>query len=112
MESRLIYESDKTYLNKIQWIIAKNNTESEWCYLNPKTLNENHIEAIIISKLPGKKFYFVTNRKESLELNKAQLVSKIKSLYGKTEFKIWDENFRNVIEFKLEIYREGTNASR
>jgi hypothetical protein len=54
----------------------------------------------------------VIDRNQSEQINKFNLIPKIKDLYGKTEFKVWDENFENIIEFKKEIYREGNNASR
>ncbi len=34
MESRIIYESDKTYLNKILLEKPKMNSESEWIFVN------------------------------------------------------------------------------
>ncbi len=107
MESRLIYESDKTYLNKIHWIKPENNSESEWYYLNPKTLTEIDTNEIFNIRFTGEILHLVTSRNESTEINKENLFSNIKSLYGKTEFRIWDKDFENVVEFKLEVYRKG-----
>ena len=112
MESRLIYESDKTFINRIQWTNPENSSESEWLYLKPKTLSENQIADILNKKLTSEILYLVIDRNQSEQIDKFNLIPKIKDLYGKTEFKVWDENFENVIEFKKEIYREGNTASR
>jgi len=111
MESRLIYESDKTYQNKIQWI-SPIGSESEWRYLNPQSANEIQLQNIINKKFIEETLYLVIDRNESMEIDKLDLGSKIKGLYGKTEFKVWDKSFQNIIEFNLEVYREGINASR
>jgi hypothetical protein len=111
MESRLIYESDKTYLNKVNWIVPKKDSQSEWSYLNPETVTENDIEKIFNSEFSFKKFYFVTSRKKSKEVQQTEVNIEIKALYGKTKFRIWDENFESVVEFDNEVYRKG-KASR
>ena len=111
MESRIIYESDKTYLEKISWIKFENNSESEWRYLNPESLTEKDAEEIFNTNFTCRKVYLVTNRNDSKEIDKTNLFSEIKSLYGKKEFKVWNENFENVVEFKLEVYRKGKKAS-
>ena len=111
MESRIIYESDKTYLTKVNWTKPENNSESEWRYLNPQSLTEKYLKEIFSSSFEGETVYLVTNRNESIEVNKANLFSEMKSLYGKTEFRIWNVEFENVAEFKLEVYRKG-KASR
>lgn len=107
MESRIIYESDKTYLEKVGWIKDENNSESEWRYLNPENLAEKDTEEIFNASFIGGKIYLITNRNDSKEIYKTNLFSEIKSLYGKTEFRVWNENFENVVEFKLEVYRKG-----
>ena len=111
MESRLIYESDKTYLSKVDWIEPKKDSESEWSYLNPETVTENDIEKIFNSEFNFKKFYFITSREESKEVQQSEVNTEIKALYGKTKFRIWNENFESVIEFHNEVYRKG-KASR
>ena len=40
----------KSFINRIQWINSENNFESEWNYLNPKTLSKNKIVAILNKK--------------------------------------------------------------
>ena len=111
MESRIIYESDKTYLSRIIWTKPKVDSESEWCYLNPESLTEKDTEKILAENFDGEKVYLVTNRNESVEVNKAEVFSKIKSLYGKSDFRIWNKEFESVVEFKTEVYRKG-KASR
>lgn len=111
MESILIYESDKTYLSKVNWIEAKKDSQSEWSYLNPETVTENDIEKIFNSEFNFNKFYFVTSRKESKEVQQSEVKIEIRVLYGKTKFRIWNENFESVVEFDNEVYRKG-KASR
>ena len=111
MESRIIYESDKTYLNRIQWQKPENNSESEWQYLNPESLTERDAERIFDISFGGETVYIVTNRNESSEISKANLFSEIKALYGKMEFRVWNNEFESVVEFKLEVFRRG-KASR
>ena len=111
MESRIIYESDKTYLSGIHWEKPEKNTESEWSYLNAEKLTENDTEKILAESFTGENLYLVISRNESVEINKKEVFSKIKLLFGKLEFRIWDENFENVVEFKTEVYRKG-KASR
>ena len=112
MESRIIYESDKTYLTSIHWKKPENNSESEWIYQNPESLTEKDAERIFNSSFGGEILHLVTNRNESKEINKAELFSEIKSLYGKMEFRIWNNDFEKVVEFKMEVYRKGEKASR
>ena len=107
MESRIIFESDKTYLPGIHWIKPENKSESEWCYLNPENITENDTEKILRENFSGDNVYIVTSRNESVEIKKVDVFSKIKTLYGQLEFRIWDSNFENVLEFKTEVYRKG-----
>lgn len=107
METRIIYESDKTYFEKVCWIKDEYNSGSEWRYLNPESLTEKDVEEIFNSSFTGGKIYLITSRKNSKEIYKINLFSEIKSLYGKTEFRVWNENFENFVEFKLEVYRKG-----
>ena len=111
MESRIIYESNKTYLSRIHWKNPENNTESEWRYLNIENLTENDAEKIFAENFDGENVYLVTSRNESAEINKAEIFTKLKLLFGKSEFRIWDIDFENVAEFRNEVYREG-KASR
>ena len=111
MESRIIYESDKTYLSGIHWKKSEKNTESEWRYLDSEKFTENDIEKIFAKSFTGENLYLVISRNESVEINKTEVFSKIKLLFGKLEFRIWDKNFENVVEFKTEVYRKG-KASR
>jgi hypothetical protein len=107
MESRLIYESDKTYLSKIKWIEPNKEFKSEWSYLNPEKLTDNDLEKIFDSEFNFEKFFFVTSRDQSKEVQKSEVLLEIKTLYGKTNFRIWNENFKKVVEFHNEVYRKG-----
>jgi hypothetical protein len=110
MESRLIFESDKTYIRNVNWI--KQSSESEWIYYNAKKIGNNFIKKIVREILSGESFYVIVDKNESGEFYEQNISEKIKPLFGKTEFKIWDKNFKNVMEFKIEVYRIGINASR
>jgi hypothetical protein len=112
MESRIIYEYDKTYLNSIHWLKTEKNTESEWCYLNHRNLSENVVEKIFAVNFGEENFYLVVNRNESVEINRMEIFSKLNLLYGKSEFRIWSKDFENVVEFKTEVYRKGKKESR
>jgi hypothetical protein len=111
MESRIIYESDKTYLGKVSWTKPENNSEREWRYFNSESLVEKDIEGIFNASFGGKIAYVVTSRNESKEICQSNLFSEIKSLLSKMEFRVWNEDFESVLEFKTEVYRKG-NASR
>jgi hypothetical protein len=107
MESRLIYESDKTYLSKIKWIEPKKDFQSEWSYLNPETVTDDNIEKIFDKEFSFEKFFFVTSRNESKEVQQSEVIMEIKTLYGKTNFRVWNESFKKVVEFNKEVYRKG-----
>lgn len=107
MESRIIYECDKTHLMKIHWLKPKIDSESEWLYLNPEKFNESDSEEIFNQNFTGEKVFLTINRRESKQVSKSDIYKEIRLLYGKTKFRVWDENFENVAEFEMEVYRKG-----
>ncbi|WP_291133265.1 hypothetical protein [Flavobacterium sp. UBA7682] len=111
MESRIIYESDKTYLNGIHWIKPKIDSQTEWLYLNPENIAEKDFEKIFDSNFNCEKLYFVINRSESKEVNQSEAYTEIKLLYGQIKFRVWNENFESVVEFDNEVYRKGTKPA-
>ena len=112
MESRLIYESNKTYLNHVEWIKAEN-AGSEWSFFgNDENIGEIQIRKILDENFDDENLYFVFSRNESSEMNKNELVKKISKVFRYYNFTVWNNNFRKVIEFnKVGIYRNGINAS-
>lgn len=110
MESRLIFESDKTYIQNVTWI--KQSLESEWIYYNAMKIDDIFIKKIIGEILSGEGYYVIVDKNESAEFYEQNITEKIRTLLGITEFKIWDKNFKNVMEFKIEVYRIGINANR
>ena len=103
MESRAIYESDKTNIQKIEWLKLD---DSEWKYLDAQPAEKNIKD--IVKYLKDSKLYLVTNQNESKEIENAQLGNVLRNLHGQKDFKIWTRNFRYVVELnKVGIYRKG-----
>lgn len=110
MESRLIYESNKTYLDKVIWKIFQN--ESEWNFIGNENVDTEKLLEIITKNFSDDNFYIVLNRNDSDEINKSELPKKILEIFRDVNFTIWDKNFKKVIEFnKNGIFRIGTSAS-
>jgi hypothetical protein len=95
MDSRLIFETDKTFKNKIEWVKSSKSTESEWVYLITE-----YLESDIL--------YIVHSRRDSLEIKKENIISEIQPYLGNSDFNIWNKDFNKLIEFnKINIYRKG-----
>ncbi len=109
MESRLIYESSKTFISKINWTRI-DSTESEWQYFD---LNKPELIADVFNK------FFITDtlhvsvgRHDSYTDDKSLIYQKVKTLIGQTDFHIWNENFTKAIEInKIGVYRTGYASS-
>ena len=109
MESRLIYESNKTYLDKVIWKIFQN--ESEWNFIGID-IDEEKLLEIIAKNFSDDNLYIVLNRNDSDEINKIELPKKILEIFRDVNFTIWDKDFQKVIEFnKNGVFRIGTSAS-
>ncbi|MBA4155184.1 hypothetical protein [Flavobacterium sp.] len=111
MESRLIFESDKTYQLNVEWL-KEHTSDSEWKYLNSENLDQQIIFKIINEFITTENLFLVINREKSNEIHKSNFMEEFINLYGKIDFKIWDKNFVNVIEFNKEVYRQGINTTR
>ncbi|WP_430399681.1 hypothetical protein [Flavobacterium sp.] len=109
MESRLIFEADKTYKDKIEWIKPSEASESEWVYLNfVDSLNEKVFVGLINEYLNSDILYIVISRKNSFEIKKENIISEVKEYLENVDFTIWNQEFNKVIEFnKIDIYRKG-----
>ncbi|MGH2666652.1 hypothetical protein [Flavobacterium sp.] len=108
MDSRIIYETNKTFHNKIEWLITLPKSESEWIYLN----SENSIQEIIESYFESEILFVSLTRNESFQTEKTNIVGKIKDYIKNQDFSIWNQEFSKVLEFnKIGIYRKGIKAS-
>ena len=114
MDSRIIYEANKTYHNKIEWLIPSTKSESEWIYLNIEVTNsENFIQEIIESFFESEILFVSLTRNESFQTEKNNIISKIKEYIKTQDFSIWNQEFSKVLEFnKIGIFRKGIKASR
>ncbi len=111
MDSRIIYESAKTYIQNIAWVKPKNSTDSEWVYIDTQN-NIDNIIKIIQNFLISDQLYVAINRQESFEIDKKLTLNNIKSYIGTVDFSIWDFQFNKVIEFnKIGIYRIGIKSN-
>ena len=107
MESRLIYEFNKTYLHKVVW--ENFQSESEWHFIGNENINEGEIQTLINENFFEDNLYIVLNRSDSQEICKVEASKKIMTVIRDTNFTIWNEKFQKVIEFnKNGIYRVGT----
>ena len=111
MDSRIIFESAKTYIQTVTWIKPKNDAESEWIHIGNNN-NEMTIEKIIQDYFITDELYVALTRNESFESNKESISDKIQPIIGTQDFTIWNWSFQKVIEFnKIGVYRKGINAS-
>ena len=109
MDSRLIYESSKIYLKKIEWLKSSIKSESEWIYLNfEEIVDEKIIYDFIDNYIDSETLFIVKSRKESFETGKKNVFAEIKRFLKTDDFVIWNQNFERVIEFnKIGICRKG-----
>ena len=113
MDSRIIYESNKTYYNKVEWLMPSIKSESEWIYLNfEETKSEIIIQEIIESFFESEILFVSLTRNESFQTEKTNINTKIKEYLKSENFSIWNQEFSKVLDFnKIGIYRKGINAS-
>jgi len=105
MESRLIYESNKTFTNKVDWN-RKKGSETEWIYFELTQINTH--EDIIRECFDRDVLHVSLGRHNSFTENKNGMFDKIKALLGVASFKIWDEAFTKTIEVSnIGVYRIG-----
>lgn len=107
MESRLLFATDKVYIHKVRWQLPDEDSVSEWRYLDPNNFTEVFLLNMVAAWVNAEFVYLVRNRKESKKINTASLFAELKVLYGSTRFRVWDMDFKCVIDFDLEVYRLG-----
>ncbi|WP_298394725.1 hypothetical protein [Flavobacterium sp.] len=113
MDSRIIYEANKTYHNNIEWLMPSTKSESEWLYLKFEETNSKKIIQEIIDSFFESEILFVSiTRNESFQTEKININAKIEEYLKNQNFSIWNQEFNKVIEFnKIGIYRKGIKAS-
>jgi hypothetical protein len=107
MDSRIIFESAKTYIYTVEWIKAKIGFESEWIYFgNPTELN---LKTIINEYFNEDVLFVALHRNDSFQSNRESIAEEIQHLMGTADFTIWNHTFQKVIEFnKMGVYRKGS----
>lgn len=109
MDSRIIFESNRIYINRIVWTKEKPELDSEWQTFdinNPVSLAK--IEEIIKAMSNGNTFYLSLGRHNSLVIENESILNEIKELLSKESFHIWNKDFTSVIEFnKMGVFRYG-----
>ena len=111
MDSRIIYESAKTYIKNVTWTKPLNSVDTEWEYIDT-TNNIENITKTIQDFLITDQLFIALSRHESFETDKELIADKIRPLIGKTDFSIWNFSFQKVIEFnKIGVFRKGDTFS-
>ena len=107
MESRLIYESNKIYIDKIIWNICRN--DSEWIFLGiDEETDEKKLQKIINENFQEESLYFVTTRNDSVQISKKDISKKLAENFRDIDIIIWNESFNKAIEFnKHGVFRIG-----
>jgi hypothetical protein len=101
MESHLIYIASSRMKGVAHW--------NEWIYCGVgDDIKEDVINKAINEYFHDSILYFVSDRKESSEMNKQNILKRIKKELGQDELFLWDVNFKKVIEFnKIGTMRSG-----
>ena len=108
MDTRLIFESHKTFKPKINWTEA-NNTESEWTTFD-LTREEliQHLYKVITDFFIADTLHVAIDRNNSFTIDKQNILEKIRALLNVSDFNIWNEQFTKTMEFnKIGVYRTG-----
>jgi len=101
MESHLIYSVSSHLKTIVDW------TEWVYCGVGNDT-KEDIIDKAINEYFQDSMLYFVSTRKESSEVNKQEIIERIKKELQQNELFIWDTNFKKAIGFnKIGVMRYG-----
>lgn len=105
MDSKNIYISSQVFSRKTLWL-RNHSADSEWFFIGSDTSKLNVIIDSFFAEEQA--LYLVTDRHNSKQLSKSETLENAKDLLEKTQFSIWDFNFKKVIEFnKIGVYRIG-----
>lgn len=105
MDSKNIYISSQVFSRKTLWL-RNYSADSEWFYIG---YDASKLNALIDSFFAAEQsLYLVTDRNNSMQLAKFELLEKVNSVIEKSDFSIWDVGFKKGIEFnKIGVYRIG-----
>lgn len=106
MDTRLIYNTSEKLKLKIDWIKS---AETEWIYCGAAgEVKWNVVAEELNNFFDGDAFYVATTRTNSLQVDKAGLLSSIHNLVGKKNFFIWNVDFQKAVEFnQIGVFRKG-----
>jgi hypothetical protein len=107
LEPALIYAASDSLKHKVSWLNVS--TETEWIYFGA----ELEVNKLLVVKnatdyFKDSSLFIVTNRKESMAINKNDLLKSIDNILGFRDFLIWDSRFKRVMEFNhIGVMRQG-----
>lgn len=101
MESNLIYTTSCHMRTIANW--------GEWIYCGiGADIKEDVITNAINEYFQDSILYFVSDRKESGEIDKQNILERIRRELGQKEIFLWDVNFKKAINFnKIGVMRSG-----
>ena len=101
MESHLIYTASSHMKGMANW--------NEWVYCGIEDdIKEDVISGSINEYFQDSVLYFVSNRKDSGEIDKQNILERLKQELGQNELFLWSTDFKKVIEFnKIGVMRSG-----
>lgn len=113
MDSRLIFEANKTYQYKIVWTKLIPDSDSEWITYNIEdSKSRENIKEIIELIFKSDILYVSIDRKNSFSSDKETIFDRIKNHLQKEIFFVWSSDFKVVMEFnKIGIFRFGSTSS-
>lgn len=110
MESRIIFESNKTYISKVAWLRKSEQLESEWVhYGKGDKLNIDLIIKAIKTHLENNILQVSVSRQNSFSTTKEDFLTATDKLLGTDNFEVWDYDFKKVIQFNnIGVFRVGS----
>jgi hypothetical protein len=107
LETALIYAASDSLKYKVNWINVS--AETEWIYFGAEfEANKLLVVKNVTDYFPDSSLFIVTTRKESMAINKNDLIKSIDNILGFKDFFIWDSQFKRVIEFNhIGVMRQG-----
>ncbi|WP_462221997.1 hypothetical protein [Ferruginibacter sp.] len=101
MDAHLIYTTHAHLKTLAKW--------SEWIYCGVGAdIKTDVINKIINEYFEDSTLYFVTDRKESGQINKEDILQRINKEIEQKELFLWDINLKKIIEFnRIGVMRKG-----
>ena len=105
MESRLIYESGKTYLSKVNWLKLPR-ADSEWNHLNSFCLAD--MERLIKDFFHTDILHVLIGRASSFSVELSVAAKSIEPHLNVIDFIIWSADYKKAMQFSnIGVYRSG-----